>query len=91
MLDPDDVGRRLQKHFDEVSDEDFLRRLRRVTTDTEWAALTRDRTRPRRAMSGHFRRGRRNIIAVVRPKLLSKTAWTTDEYTADETGSASCR
>jgi hypothetical protein len=46
MLDPEDVGRRLKKHFDEVSDEEFLRILRQVTTDTEWAALTRNRTQP---------------------------------------------
>ncbi len=68
MLDPDEVGRRLQKHFAEVSDEDFLRRLRRVTTDTEWAALTRNRAAPRKPMLARLRLRLGKIIAALRPK-----------------------
>jgi hypothetical protein len=68
MLDPDEVGRRLQKHFAEVSDDDFLRRLRRVTTDTEWEEFTRNRARVPRPMLGRLRLGLRKIIASLRPK-----------------------
>jgi hypothetical protein len=68
MLDPDDVGRRLQKYFDEASDEDFLRTLRSVTTDTEWEELTRNRPHARQSMLGRLRLGLRRIVASLRSK-----------------------
>jgi hypothetical protein len=68
MPDPDDVGRRLQKYFDEASDEDFLRTLRSVTTDSEWEELTRNRPRARQSMLGHLRLALRKIVSSLRPK-----------------------
>ncbi|HSU12905.1 hypothetical protein [Longimicrobium sp.] len=48
MLDPEDVGRRLEKHFAEVSDEEFLRRLKRAMPEDEWEQVMRSRVPPRR-------------------------------------------
>lgn len=67
MLDPEDVGRRLEKHFAEVSDEEFLRRLKRVMPQAEWEELMRNRVPPRRpSVAERFRLVLRRLLP--RPK-----------------------
>jgi hypothetical protein len=69
MLDPDDVGRRLQKHFDEVSDEDFLRNLRRAVPESEWDEMMSRRVQPRRpTVLARLRLGLRKLVLSLRPK-----------------------
>ena len=64
MLDPDDVGRRLQKHFAEVSDEDFLRNLKRAVPESEW-----DELQPRRPTAlARLGLGLRKLVLSLRPK-----------------------
>jgi hypothetical protein len=66
MLDPDDVERRLRKHFDEVTPEEFLRIVKRTTTDSEWEELMRNRIRP--SMATRVRLAIRKLLLPLRSK-----------------------
>ena len=66
MLDPDDVERRLRKHFAEVTPEEFLGRVRRTTTDSEWQALMKNRVRP--GLAAHVRLAIRKLLLPFRSK-----------------------
>ena len=66
MLDPDDVERRLRKHFAEVTPEEFLRIVKRTTTDSEWRELMRNRPRP--GVVTRVRLALRRLLPPLRPK-----------------------
>lgn len=66
MLDPDDVERRLRKHFDEVTPEEFLRIVKRTTTESEWEELMRNRVRP--SLATRVRHAIGKLLLPFRPK-----------------------